>query len=151
MGIMIFRLFFIIQFIFLSCSNNPAHSTDLYKVTLPDGTVIEAEVAEDKAKGLQNREYLCPNCGMIFIFDKDGIYSFWMKDTLISLSLIWIDNVGKVVHIARNAKPCKYEKDAYKECEKYFPKDSAKYVLEILPKADKSIEVGSRLKIEQIR
>lgn len=151
MPIMILRLFFIIQFFLLSCGYNTAHPADLYKVTLPDGSVIEAELAKDKAKGLQNREYLCPNCGMIFVFDKDGIYSFWMKDTLISLSLIWIDNEGNVVHIVRNAKPCKYEKDPYKECERYFPKDRSKYVLEILPKIDKSIEVGSRLKIEQIR
>ena len=88
---------------------------------------------------------------MIFVFDEDGISSFWMKDTLVNFSLIWIDNEGKVVHVVRNAKPCKYEKDPYKECEKYFPKDRSKYVLEILPKIDKSIEVGSRLKIEQIR
>jgi uncharacterized membrane protein (UPF0127 family) len=151
MPMMIPRLFFIVQIFFLSCSHDTVYSTDFYKVKLPDGSVIEAEIARDKAKGLQNREYLCPNCGMIFIFDKDGIYSFWMKDTLLNLSLIWIDNEGKVVHIVRDAKPCTYEEDPYKECEMYFPKDKSKYVLEILPKADKSIEIGSDLIIEQVK
>lgn len=149
MSIVKIRNILIVQLLLLSCSYSTVFSKDLYKVTFPDGIVIKAEVAADKAKGLQNREYLCPNCGMIFIFDKDGIYSFWMKDTLINLTLIWIDNKGNVVHIVRNAKPCKYEKDPHKECDLYFPKDVAKYVLEILPEADTSVEIGSVLVIEK--
>ena len=148
---MILKLFFIIQIFLLSCSSDNVFSKELYKVTLPDGNVINAELARDKAKGLQNREYLCPKCGMIFVFDKEGFYSFWMKDTLLSLSLVWIDNDGKVVHIARNVKPCRYEKNPYKECETYFSPDQSKYVLEILPQSDKSIEIGSSLIIEQVR
>lgn len=136
-------------FLLFLCSFGISYSVDFYKVTLPDGNVIKAEVAEDKAKGLQQREHLCSDCGMIFIFEKEGKHSFWMKDTLINLTLIWMDKEGKVVHIVNNAEPCRYQTDPYKECEIYSPGSDAKYVLEILPQIDKSIGVGSVLTVEK--
>ncbi|NIP38434.1 MAG: hypothetical protein GWM89_05135 [Candidatus Dadabacteria bacterium] len=131
----------------LCCASPNASSSDIYQLALPDGVVIEAEVVKDKAKGLQNRNYLCPECGMLFIFEAEGLHSFWMKDTLLSLTLVWMDKQGKVVHIVRAAEPCKYESDPRRECEVYIPGSKAKYVLELLPGADSSIKIGSELKI----
>jgi len=51
-----------------------------------------------KAKGLSNRDFLCENCGMLFVFDNSGSHPFWMKDTKISLDMIWLDQNGKIVH-----------------------------------------------------
>lgn len=140
------RTLLLITICLLCCVSNDASSTDFLEVTLPDGNIIKAEIAMDKAQGLQNRDYLCPKCGMIFIFDTEGIYSFWMKDTLLDLSLIWINKKREVVHIERNAKPCKYKTDPRKECQVYMPNINAKYVLEILPGASDSINIGSVLK-----
>jgi len=42
---------------------------------------------------------------MIFIFQEEKKHSFWMKNTLIPLDIIWIDYNGKIVDI-QTAKPC---------------------------------------------
>ncbi len=117
-----------------------------YQITLPNGLMINAEIAKDKEKGLQGRKNLCPACGMIFIFDTDGYYEFWMKDTLINLAILWINSNGKIVRIVKDAKPCVGRQNPYAECEIYSSFSPAKYVLEVNPSAVSHIEVGMRIK-----
>ena len=83
--------------------------------------------------------------GMLFIFDKDGIYPFWMKNTLIPLDMIWVDSSGKVVFIAQNVQPCKSL-----ICPSVVPTVMAKYVLEINAGLcqQMGLKVGDQLKIE---
>ena len=52
-----------------------------------------------KQKGLGSRQNLCSTCGMIFVSGNDGIQPFWMKDTLISLDMIWVKSDGEIVSI----------------------------------------------------
>lgn len=63
-----------------------------------------ADTIFEKSKGLSGRDFLCPNCGMIFIYHQEGIYPFWMKDTKIPLDIIWLDKNGRVVDI-KTGKP----------------------------------------------
>ncbi len=121
---------------------------DPYLITLPNGIKIKAEVANDKQKGLQGRKVLCSNCGMIFIFEREGLPSFWMKDTLINLTILWIDSENKIVHLVKNAKPCIRIQNLYPECEVYTPLTPAKYVLEVNTKAAMGIELGTKIKSE---
>ena len=88
---------------------------------------VETVVTEEEQKiGLMNRDHLALDNGMLFIFERENIYDFWMKDVLISLDIIWIDKNNKIIFIKENAKPCKTEK-----CELFGPNEKAKYVLEI--------------------
>ena len=135
------KLFFV--FLFLVPSS---FAVDSYKITLPNGLNIDAEVAKNKERGLQGRESLCRTCGMIFIYDKDGYHRFWMKDTLINLAMLWIDKDGKIVHMVKNAEPCIGKKNPFTECEIYSPKSPAKYVLEVNPEAASGVEPGMRVK-----
>lgn len=50
--------------------------------------------------GLSNRESICTNCGMLFIFPKVATRNFWMKDTFIPLDIIWLDKKFKITKIA---------------------------------------------------
>ncbi len=66
---------------------------------------LEVAVTEaEKEKGLMNRPSLAENRGMVFVFRPARQITFWMKDTLITLDMIFV-NKGKIVKIAKNAAP----------------------------------------------
>jgi uncharacterized membrane protein (UPF0127 family) len=65
---------------------------------------------EKRKKGLSGRKELCPNCAMLFVFKKPERVSFWMKDMLFDLDIIWIFN-DEVVGIAENVS---HERDSAK-------------------------------------
>lgn len=62
-------------------------------VTLPDGFVVRARVADTPQKtekGLMFVKRLAPDEGMLFVFDKEDDHMFWMKNTLVDLDIIFI-------------------------------------------------------------
>jgi uncharacterized membrane protein (UPF0127 family) len=70
-------------------------------------TVLRVELArtgEQRSQGLMNRKKLDDGEGMLFIFDQDQILSFWMKDTLIPLSIAFINSDGRILEI-RDMEP----------------------------------------------
>ena len=74
-----------------------------------EGTVIEitAEIAEtedERAQGLMHRRELPDGEGMLFIFDRDQQLSFWMKNTVIPLSIAFISSDGRITEI-RDMQP----------------------------------------------
>jgi len=63
---------------------------------------IVAEVAADhasRATGLMHRRSLAPNHGMLFVFQEKTPQCFWMRNTLIALSIAFLDDDGRVVNI----------------------------------------------------
>ena len=98
-------------------------------ITLPDASVVHVEIASDdatRAQGLMYRDRLPEDQGMIFLFPASGEYAFWMKNTIIPLDMVWIDEQNRIVHVAHDVPPCKTE-----ECPSYPPRVSARYVLEL--------------------
>lgn len=79
----------------------------------------------ERSRGLMNVAQLDDAEGMLFVFKKTDVYPFWMKNTLIPLDIIWI-NEDKVVYISHDANPCTQE-----ECPKIDPGTQANYVLEL--------------------
>ncbi|MCE9541342.1 DUF192 domain-containing protein [Candidatus Kaiserbacteria bacterium] len=91
------------------------------------GTSVRVAIADTPAKreqGLSGQAGLGENEGMLFIFPADGIFSFWMKDMLFSIDILWITADGKVVYMAQNAKPESYPAS-------FMPDLAARYVLEL--------------------
>lgn len=123
----------------------PANPADLPAVILPSGTSVLVEIAandESRAAGLMFRGQLDRNRGMLFLFPSTGHYPFWMKNTLIPLDIIWIDESRKIVHIKNDVPPCRAD-----PCTSYPPNVQARSVLELAAgeAARHRLEVGNAL------
>jgi len=64
-----------------------------------------ADSGEERAIGLMNRPSLPKSAGMLFIYDRPQPVAFWMKNTLIPLDMIFIDEAGVVQRVHSNAVP----------------------------------------------
>lgn len=109
--------------------NNETIYYELRRVRIDEQEIIVeiADTNEKRALGLMYRDYIPERSGMLFILDKEGRTSFWMKNMIISLDMIWIDSEGRIVDITKNAQPCS---DDISACI-YTPDEPAKYVLEV--------------------
>ena len=68
-------------------------------------TVEIADTDAERAQGLMNRKKLAVSSGMLFVYDGPRRASFWMKNTLIPLDMIFADLTGLVTRVHSNAKP----------------------------------------------
>jgi uncharacterized membrane protein (UPF0127 family) len=87
--------------------------------------VIKAEVAatdEERQQGLMFREKMAPNEGMVFMFEAPADVCMWMKNTLLPLSVAFIDESGKIANI-EDMKP--------QTTENHCAKKQVRYALEM--------------------
>lgn len=85
-----------------------------------------AKTSSERQQGLMYRTSLKKDFGMLFIFPNEAKHSFWMKNTLIPLDIIWISSDNKITHIGKNIQPCQED-----PCQSYAPEKKSKYVIEI--------------------
>ena len=97
---------------YLSISSRPQKRLPEEMVVVTDGAgtrhSINVEMAvtpQEREKGLMFRRALGANAGMLFIFPKVQVVDFWMKDTILSLDMIFIRKDGTIDSIARNEAP----------------------------------------------
>ena len=82
-------------------------------------------IFEEEQLGLMHRKNkLKKNHGLLFDYNRYGVFSFWMKDTLLSLDIIWINNNQEIVHIERNVRPESYPAT-------YYSPVPARFVVEV--------------------
>jgi len=86
-----------------------------------------ATTPEEHSQGLMFRKQLGADEGMLFIFPREEIHPFWMKNTYIPLDIIWLDKDKKVVFIKEGAQSCQEE-----NCPVIYPDRKAAYVLEVI-------------------
>ena len=123
---------------------------DLPKVTLPNGTTINLELAitqEELANGLMFRPSLPADRGMFLLFEVERHPSIWMKNTLISLDLIYLNNSGVVVGLTPDVPPC-----AADPCPTYPASEPTRAVLEMVTGsiATHGLQVGDTLVFEKV-
>jgi uncharacterized protein len=111
-----------LSLLLLAAASTSAQQASFATTKLSAGMhIIKAEVAADDAQrqqGLMFREKMAPNAGMVFVFDGINSQCMWMKNTLLPLSVAFIDEQGKIVNIEDmkphslesicSAKPVKY-------------------------------------------
>jgi uncharacterized protein len=98
-------------------------------LTLPSGKVLQAELMikdEDRAMGLMFRPSLPTDRGLLFVFEDADFHGIWMKNCRFPIDIVWLDEEGRVVHLAEAVPPCKAE-----PCPVYTPMKKAAYVVEI--------------------
>ena len=84
-----------------------------------------ARSASQRNHGLMFRDQLNHRHGMLFIYPRPGLHRIWMKNTLIPLTVVWVDEDNKVIGI-RNLPPCTYD-----PCPSYGVSAPSKYILEL--------------------
>ena len=94
--------------------------------------------------GLMFRQQLPLNAGMLFAFNSEEPRTFWMKNTLIPLDMMFIDSNSKIVDIFENVPPCEQD-----QCPTYPSEQPAQYVLEVNAGFvnEKDVKIGDRLHI----
>lgn len=100
-------------------------------VTLPDGSVVHAELAITKAEreyGLMDRTSLPQGRGMLFVHDGPGRYPYWMYHCRIGLDIVWMDPEHRIVEMSADTPPCKGRAWT---CPSYGGREISEYVLEL--------------------
>jgi uncharacterized protein len=92
-----------ILFILVLLWTSVAHSQSILKIPLyihqKEIWVEIAKTPQERNHGLMGRKHLDKDEGMLFIFETEDYHGFWMKDTLIPLSIAFIDKDGRIVWI----------------------------------------------------
>jgi uncharacterized protein len=106
---------------------------------------VRVEVADDlaeQAKGLMDRTTLGENRGMLFVYPQERELSFWMKNTLIPLSIAFIDSERRIIDI-QNMKPLDDKPPHYVSAE------PAQYALEVNQGffEERGVRVGDRVEL----
>jgi uncharacterized membrane protein (UPF0127 family) len=115
--------YFLFLFFLFACNKvQETKNTDIQRtpVALKQGIVkfidrensviseVIVEIAEDeysRAKGLMDRRHLPENQGMLFVFEKEKYQYFWMKNTPISLDIIYVNQKEEIVSISKYTQP----------------------------------------------
>ena len=110
--------------------------------------VVQAEIAdsnEEREVGLMNRKSLDDDAGMLFLFPEPSRGGFWMKDTLIPLSIAFANGEGRILRILDMA-PCRAD-----PCEIYDPGVAYRSALEVNQGAfdEWGVKEGDRLRLER--
>ena len=116
--------------------------TDTRAVRVP---VEVAENDEQRQFGLMFRQALPPNAGMVFVFEGDTTGGFWMKNTLIPLSIAFFGGRGQILAIL-DMEPCRSN-----PCPLYDPGVAYRGALEVNKGAFErwGVEKGDRIRLER--
>jgi len=114
-----------------------------------DTVTVTAEVADTESKraqGLMNRSSLDNNSGMLFVYETEQQASFWMKDTLLPLDIVFIDANSNITNVSANTVP-NNTSNIYKS------NAPVKYVLELNANraAELNYSAGTKLDIKIVQ
>jgi uncharacterized protein len=102
---------------------------------------VELATSEpQRERGLMYRNHLDPDAGMLFVFEREAPLTFWMKNTLIPLDMIFISGKRRIVGVVENAVP---ETETPRRVE-----GLSRYVLEIAGGMSRKLGISAESEVE---
>jgi hypothetical protein len=109
-------------------------------------TVEVVDTPQTRQRWLMFREELASDAWMLFVFETPSNYNFRMKNTKLSLDMIWLDKDYKILYINQNTPPCIED-----PCPSYGPRQAqALYVLEVNGWEASNWVIGESVEIENL-
>jgi uncharacterized protein len=127
----------------------PTSELPVLRIDAADGPIeVPVEVAAtdaERQRGLMGRPELEEKRGMLFVFEEERPLSFWMKNTLIPLSIAYIDSEGRIVDLQDMEPGDPEASDA--ELPRYPSAEPARYALEVNRGffEERGVEVGDEV------
>lgn len=111
-------------------------------------SVEVAETEPQRAQGLMFRHFLPASHGMLFVFEQMQIQKVWMKNTFITLDVIFLSDQWRIVSLLRDMKPCQQE-----PCTVHESDNKALYMLEVNSGfiEKKGLEIGQKLLLKDFK
>src|SRR5687767_6199618 len=132
-ALLLVLLCLVLSLVVSSCGGSTAKEDfNAREVTLPDGTIVKAEVMMNKldmAKGMMFRDTFPEGRGMLFIHPTPGRFSYYMFQVKIPIDIVWMDKQKRVVEMVESVPPCTSTKA--NECPTYGGAEESMYVLEL--------------------
>jgi hypothetical protein len=99
----------------------------------------------ERTRGLSNTTMLPDDVAKVFVFPREDLWSFWMKEMLYPIDIIWVNSSSTVVHIETAVSP-----DTYPES--FTPSAPARYVIEVVAGwADNhGVSVGTKVVLPEV-
>lgn len=91
------------------------------------GQTVRIDIADndpERARGLGGRAGLEDTEGMLFIFENEGMHSFWMKDMRFSIDMVWLDSDKRIIYIEENVSPETFPQS-------FGPSELSRFVIEL--------------------
>jgi uncharacterized membrane protein (UPF0127 family) len=133
----------------------PGDNIYLHAKVVVNGFDVMADIAltgEQQTKGLDVKNNLTENQGMLFVFQQPYRYGFWMIGMKFPIDIIWLDSNGVVTHIEHSLKPCP-PASSNLVCPTYFPEKDSQYVLETVAgfSIKHNVRLGTHISFELIK
>ena len=124
---------FFAALLFSACGPKPVSVEEYHseKLTFPNGVTIRVERLvhqTDIVTGMQYRDSLAENHGLLFVFAQEATMPFWMYRVKVPLDMLWLDRNRTILEIVPNVPPCSATRD---KCPTYGGSKPSMYVLEL--------------------
>jgi uncharacterized membrane protein (UPF0127 family) len=133
----------------------PGDNIYLHAKVVVNGFDVMTDIAltsEQQTKGLDVKNNLTENQGMLFVFQQPYRYGFWMIGMKFPIDIVWLDSNGVVTHIEHSLKPCP-PASSNLACPVYFPEKDSQYVLETVAgfSMKHNVRLGTHVSFELIK
>jgi uncharacterized membrane protein (UPF0127 family)/Tfp pilus assembly protein PilF len=133
----------------------PGDNIYLHTKVVVNGFDVMADIAltgKQQTKGLDVKNNLTENQGMLFVFQQPYRYGFWMKGMKFPIDIIWLDSNATVTHIEHSLKPCP-PANSNLVCPLYFPEKDSLYVLETVSgfSMKHNVRLGTHVSLELVK